>query len=73
MCDVLVGGVRAKAGSELVHARQTVVGVASANGVSAIDMVSTDFTGLWPLSLSLCLSHIVTLDICRSGGSEGAV
>ena len=44
-CMSCVGGVRTDNGAELAAARQTVVGVASANGVAAIDMVSTNFSG----------------------------
>ena len=40
-----VGGVRTDSGAELAAVRQAVVGVASANGVTAIDMVSTNFSG----------------------------
>ena len=37
--------------------RQMIVGVACANGVSAIDMVSTNFTGI--NIVSVCVSCIV--------------
>ena len=40
------GGVRNGSSSELLHARQTVVTVARANGLVAIDMVHNDFNGI---------------------------
>ncbi|CAI8022751.1 Citramalyl-CoA lyase, mitochondrial [Geodia barretti] len=44
-----IGGVRTDSGAELAAVRQAVVGVASANGVAAIDMVSTNFSDLTAL------------------------
>ena len=44
-CMSCVGGVRMDSGAELAAVRQAVVGVASANGVAAIDTVSTNFSG----------------------------
>ena len=40
-----VGGLRTDSGAELAAVRQAVVGVASANGVATIDMVSANFSG----------------------------
>ena len=45
MCISVSGGVRSDSSWELSHVRQSVVTVARAHGVAAIDMVHTDFTG----------------------------